>query len=218
MTYYGQFHPPVDQFLHERYFSNHKNGTCIECGAFDGQLESSCKFFEESMGWKSINIEASPPNFAKLVKNRPNSINLNIALSDVNGTSNFSHVISPEMGENFGNGSLHHLDIHKKDLINHGCKFVDYKVTTITYVELLKNLKTELKLDFNKLDLMVLDVEGFELSVIKGMAGATIIPEIFCIEHGHLGIEAITNALKSANLPYRYDTSLHVNSFYIKNN
>jgi FkbM family methyltransferase len=210
MTFYGQFHPPVDQFLFERYFKNKKDGISLECGAFDGQLESSCKFFEESMNWKAINIEVSPPIFKKLEINRPKSTNLNIALSNKEGISKFVHVISPEVGEIFGNGSLSHLDTHKKQLINEGCKFVDYEVKTTTYKKLIESISIE------KLDLMVLDVEGHELSVIEGMAGSLILPEVLCIEHGHLGIERIKLAL--SKFPYKYDTSLHINSFYTKTN
>ena len=80
MKYYGQpFNGiPTDQFLHERYFQNKQNGFFIECGAADGFNLSNCKFFEESMGWRGINIEASPVKYAKLIKNRPNSfLNLN---------------------------------------------------------------------------------------------------------------------------------------------
>jgi FkbM family methyltransferase len=210
MRFYGQFQPPVDQFLLERYFKDKKDGIALECGAFDGQLESSCKFFEESMDWRVINIEASPPIFKNLIINRPKSTNFNLALSNKEGTAKFAHVISPEMGENFGNGSLSHLEIHKKSLINEGCKFVDYEVKTITYKKLIES--TSIK----KLNLMVLDVEGHELSVIEGMIGAAVLPEIFCIEHGHLGVEKIKLAL--SKLPYKYDTSLHINSFYIKTN
>lgn len=210
IRFYGQFQPPVDQFIFERYFKEKRDGISIECGAFDGQLECSCKFFEESMGWTSINIEASPPVYRNLIKNRPNSKNYNVALSNLAGSAKFTHVISPDMGENFGNGSLSHLDVHKNALIREGCKFIDYDVKTITYKQLIE--MTEIK----KLDLMVLDVEGHELSVIEGMIGAIVLPDIFCIEHGHLGVEKIKLALTMAKLPYKYDTSLHVNSFFIK--
>jgi FkbM family methyltransferase len=206
MTFYGQFNPPVDKFLYERYFLNKKNGIAIECGAFDGQIESSCKFFEETMGWKVINIEASPPNYKKLIINRPNSINLDVALSDSIGITKFTHVISPECGENFGNGSILHSDVHKKQLINDGCKFVNYEVKTTTYTEMIKTV------GLTELDLMVLDVEGYEGTVIKGMIGCPVLPKILCIEHGHLGIEK-TKELVS-KLPYIYDTSLVINSYY----
>jgi hypothetical protein len=36
--FYGQFDPPVDRFLFERYFAGSKRpGVFIECGAFDGE-------------------------------------------------------------------------------------------------------------------------------------------------------------------------------------
>ena len=80
MKYYGQIFNgvPVDRFLHEKYFYNKPNGFFIECGAADGFNLSSCKFFEEFMGWKGVNVEASPAKYAKLIQNRPNSfLNLN---------------------------------------------------------------------------------------------------------------------------------------------
>jgi hypothetical protein len=42
--YYGQFDPPLDRVLHERYFLGRRRGVFVECGAFDGHLECSCKF------------------------------------------------------------------------------------------------------------------------------------------------------------------------------
>ena len=58
--FYGQFDPPVDRFLFERFFAGSKRpGVFIECGAFDGETESSCKFFEESLGWWGTGIRTA---------------------------------------------------------------------------------------------------------------------------------------------------------------
>lgn len=46
--YYGQFNPPVDKILHDKYFNNKFNGISIEAGAFDGKTENCTKFFEEN--------------------------------------------------------------------------------------------------------------------------------------------------------------------------
>jgi len=40
--YYGQFNPPVDKILHEKYFPNKLNGISIEAGALDGII-TMCK-------------------------------------------------------------------------------------------------------------------------------------------------------------------------------
>jgi len=207
MTFYGQWNPPVDKFLYDNYFKGIKNGTCIECGALDGLLESSCKFFEESMGWTCVNVEPVPELYDMLCLNRPDSINICAALSNVQGTAEFTHAIHPSMGKRFGNGSLAHTNQHIKSLINDGCKFEKYEVDLITYDELLKSSKIE------DLDLFVLDVEGHELEVLEGMANSKILPKIFCIEHGHLGRQ-IDKYLRK--LGYKFDKISHNNSFYIK--
>jgi|GEM_PF-4885177 len=71
MKYYGQFHPPLDQLLHERYFGDCRGGVFLECGATDGVMESTCKFVEkfEALGYafevtmhnNSVFVRRDPP-------------------------------------------------------------------------------------------------------------------------------------------------------------
>ena len=89
--FYGQLEQ--DKFIYDRYFKNYSKGISIECGAFDGVMESSTYFFEETLGWVTINIEASPPIFDMLETNRKNSININKGLSDQNDMLIFEHAI-----------------------------------------------------------------------------------------------------------------------------
>lgn len=208
MKFYGQFNPPVDKFIFQRYFKRHQGpGVALECGAFDGQLESSCKFFEETLGWQTVNIEPSPPIFEQLIKNRPLSRNLNLALSDKEGTAVFKQVVHPQFGEQCTNSSLNHLEKHKQQLDKMGCSYKQYEVKTVRYADLVRSI------GLSDLDLMVLDVEGHELAVIEGMVGAPVLPRILCIEHGHLGVRKLRNAMRK--LPYVLDTTSHVNSYYI---
>lgn len=181
MTYYGQF--LLDKYLHENYFKNIMNGIFVECGACDGVLESTCKFFEESLGWNGINIEASPPLFEMLKINRPNSVNINCALSNFNGESVFTHAIHPNLGNRFGNGSLNHTDFHKKMLINDGCSFKEYTVQCKKFVDIFIYPK--------EIDLFVLDVEGGELEALTGILeiDKKYYPKVFCIEHTMVGLD-----------------------------
>src|SRR5688572_6030534 len=116
--YYGQFNPPVDRIIHERYFRDKRNGIAIECGAYDGLVDSCTKFFEENYGWKCINIEPLSNVYEKLVVNRPTSVNLQIALSDNNSVEKFRNYKHPSLGYDWGNGSLNHTQAHKQDLEN----------------------------------------------------------------------------------------------------
>ncbi|MBV8489945.1 MAG: FkbM family methyltransferase [Candidatus Eremiobacteraeota bacterium] len=209
--FYGQFNPPVDRVLYERYFSNSTGqGFFVECGAFDGQLQSSCKFFEESLGWRGINIEASPPIYAQLVRNRPLALNLHCALGATDGEVSFTHVLHPDYGENFGNGSIHHLESHRHELLEQGCTFQEYTgIPLITY----RHLMTMLGLT-RPIALMVLDVEGGELDAIAGMVGSPALPQVLCVEIGHLGRQSLIDAL--APLGYRYDFESFVNAFFVR--
>lgn len=179
----------------------------MECGAFDGVTESSCKYFEESLGWQAINVEASPAIFAQLVKNRPHSLNLNLALSDRCQLTEFVEVKHPGF-ELCTNGSLKHLDEHLEWLRSEQCTFSRSFVQTCTYRELIENLQV------SDIDLMVLDVEGHELAAISGFFGASVLPKVLCVEHGHLGVPKICEAVEP--LGYRFDIQSHVNSYFVR--
>lgn len=205
--FHGQFDPPVDQYLFERFFPTLRGGVSLECGAQDGLADSSCLFFEESRGWRSINVEASPPIFERLRRNRPRSTNLNVALSNRAGTARFTHVASPQYGDNFGNGSLTHTPAHRDALTKEGCRFVEHEVRTVTYPELIAEAGV------TRLDLFVLDVEGHEAQVFESMRQGALLPSVLCVEHGHFGVEKMREMLDG--LPFRFDSSLHVNSYYV---
>lgn len=207
--YYGQFNPPLDQILHERYFHGHTGpGIFVECGAFDGETECTCKFFEESLGWTGVNVEPSPPVFAQLEKNRRSSRNINVALASTNGKATFHGIVHPEFGEQCTNGSLSHHPTHAAYIAEAGWEMRDYEVNTINWSTLVA--KTSLK----KVDLLVLDVEGAELDVVAGMRGAAVLPKVFCVEHGHLGVPAVRKAIEP--LGYHYDGGAEVNSFFVR--
>ena len=213
MKYYGQFNPPVDKILHTTYFPNLLNGISIECGAFDGITESCTKFFEENYQWKTINIEPGPKIFKNLQKNRPNSINLELALSNNEDIKIFRNYNHPQLGYNWGNGSLSHTDDHREQLSKLCGKnnYVELSVKTKTYKQIINEL------NLTHLDLFVLDVEGHEFDVIEGMIGCDVLPDVFVIEHGHQkNSDIIVEKLKCLNASYKLDAIHFVNSFFIK--
>lgn len=208
--YYGQFNPPVDRVLCETFFRDQKEkGVCIECGAFDGVVESCCKFFEETLGWSCINIECVPCLFQRLVINRPLSRNICVALSDSESVATpFTHMIHPSLGNQFGNGSIKHCESHIKSLLDSGCQTQEITVPTTTFAKLVQDLKLE------RIDLFVIDVEGHEMSVIKGMKDAHVLPRVICIEYMHLGLECITKELEP--LGYKFHSVAHNNAHFMK--
>lgn len=206
--YYGQGW--VDKYIHETFFDGYRNGFFIEAGAFDGLVECTCKFFEETMGWKGINVEADSNHFQGLVRNRPNTTNLHLALSspDNSGsTLTFKYPTHPQFGRNIGQGSLSHVESHIKELTDKGYTFVEEKVECISYSELIK------KNGVTKVDLFVLDIEGHELEVIKGMHGS-VIPNVLCVEHGHVGLDNLKKILEPLGL--KFHSQYQWNVFFTK--
>ena len=205
--YYGQFE--LDRVIHETFFKNKRNGFFVECGAFDGLSECTCKFFEDSMGWTGLNIEPVPYAYQKLIINRPNCINENCAISSSNGNGKFINAIHPEMGQHFGNGSLSHTQDHKNDLINQGCRFDVLDVSCTTFYDLY------IKHNLPNIDLFVLDVEGHEVEALIGILNIPVaaLPQVFCIEHCFSGNDRISEILSTQ---YNFHSKHAHNAFFVK--
>lgn len=78
MDSYAQNHE--DEIL-VHFFGGSDRGTFIDVGAHDGRQFSNT-FLLEQCGWHGLCIEPNPVSFQKLVKNRPDSICVNLACID----------------------------------------------------------------------------------------------------------------------------------------
>jgi FkbM family methyltransferase len=208
MRFYGQFNPPVDQLIYQsmQEFDYVPQGIAVEAGAFDGITESNCKFFEESLGWLILNVEPSPPVYRELIKNRPLSININVALADKFGSANFVHAVHPIHGELFGNGSLEHTEIHLNHLQQNRCEFQNFEVPVSTLQAVMEEA------DIFDCDLLSLDVEGGELNVLSGIGSWTVKPAFICVEDGWDSQGEIRQLLEKSE--YQWSRKIHNNSLY----
>ncbi len=50
------------------------NGTYLEMGGLDGKRFSNSYVFHKALDWKGVLVEASPRNYANMIKERPNEI------------------------------------------------------------------------------------------------------------------------------------------------
>lgn len=186
MTYYGQ--AAIDKYLHENYFPNTKSGFFVECGAADGLTESTCKFFEESMGWSGINIEPVPSSYEKLIINRPLSTNYNAALHNEHITKKFVHLQSVKSPDfTFGLGRI--LKENEKFENNEEWNYIEFDVNCRKFSELFKENR--------EIDLFVLDVEGNEIEAMEGILeiDKLFYPKIFCIEVTQINVEKLNSML-----------------------
>ena len=87
MTFYSQ--DRQDYNLESYVFKGYKNGFFVDVGAYDGKSINNTLFFEETHNWTGINIEPLPDKFQLLELYRPKCINLNLAIDENSGETEF---------------------------------------------------------------------------------------------------------------------------------
>jgi FkbM family methyltransferase len=78
-----------DEYLETNIFKGYKNGFYVDVGAHDGVSINNTLYFEKNNNWTGINIEPIKTVFDRLVSNRPNNINLNCAVCNNDGETDF---------------------------------------------------------------------------------------------------------------------------------
>lgn len=160
--YYSQH--DQDKILNENFFKGNKNGVFCDVGAHDGETISNTLFFEESLYWTGLCIEAKPENYVKLNKRRKSN-NVFGAGYNRNGTITFT---SNEGYTNMLSGvteqySNSHIERIKREIEQCGgsSKQIEIPCYTLDSLFDLYNFKT--------IDYLTIDTEGSELQVLQGI-------------------------------------------------
>jgi FkbM family methyltransferase len=139
--------------LLDKLFNQKECGFYIELGGNDGLTQSNTAFFEFYRNWKGILIEPSLKGYNLCVENRPNSICVNKGCVSNNYTGNTAK-------GNFGNNSLM-ASIDGKRQNGFDNSSIEIQVSTLEKILDEVNVKN--------IDLLSLDVEGYELEVLQGL-------------------------------------------------
>jgi len=151
----------------ERYL-NFKNGFFIEAGANDGYTQSNTYYLEKILGWRGILVEGIPSLYNKCKTIRKKSSVYNYALVAKNFSDSYVEMHYANL-MSVVEGSLK----NSKSQINHiekGLKLQDIKQTYAIKVpaKTLESILDEFS-DLPKIDFFSLDVEGYEVNVLKGL-------------------------------------------------
>ncbi len=188
--------------LNSRYFHNKRGGFFIEAGASDGLTHSICAWFEQGLEWTGINIEPHSVYFEKLVRNRPNSININCALSDREITT---ELVSPIENDKIIYGHSTISTTVKNRWEGEVTKSI---VKTKTYSSIIEEYKVE------DVDLFVLDVEGAEISVLNDFYNCDVLPHVVAVETNKIDKEFILDIL--GPMGYKLDYNDKYDSYFVR--
>jgi len=143
-----------DVMLH-RALKDVGQGFYIDVGAYDPIIDSVTKAFYDA-GWRGINIEPVSEWHEKLQQDRPEDINLQLAVGERKGDINFYEVV--------GTG-LSTMDeaIANRHAQEQGFELKKYKVPVVRLTTICKQYAQ------SDIHFLKIDAEGAELSILQGL-------------------------------------------------
>ena len=78
-----------DEYLETHIFKGYKNGFFMDIGSHDGKSLNNTLYFEENNNWTGVNVEPMKKAYNDLLVNRPNCININCAVYNNDGNTEF---------------------------------------------------------------------------------------------------------------------------------
>lgn len=186
---YPPSYKDINKIVTEKYL-NYNSGFFIEVGGADGYTQSNTWHLEKYKNWTGILVEPNPDAAAKCRDNRPLSDVFNYALvgtdyaeDEIKMFRRFWYNGDPGLTSSAFDSTIN-------DLPNWKAYNNEFSIPAITLDSILENYG----LDKKKIDFFSLDVEGYELEVLKGLTLKRFCPKVILIEW-HLDIKDVKKLL-----------------------
>ena len=193
-----------DVILH-RIFAKRPPGFYVDVGAAHPTFENDTKMLYD-LGWHGINIEPNPAFFEVLAAERPRDRNYCAALSDRVGTVTYYDVVGT------GLSTCDRKLAERAREEDH--EIVERRIAATTLAAILDEVKPA------SIELLKIDVEGFEEQVLAGNDWTKYRPSVILVEATYPESAkrrptAIRADLEKRNYRWRYFDGL--NDFYVSN-
>lgn len=190
----------------QRIFHGKKNGFYVDIGSFHPVKYSNTYMLHRLFGWKGINIDASSESIELFKQSRPDDINIHSAVGSREGQMNLIKFKHPARNT-----------LSKKNLkrqLNRG----DTEVVGHERVEVkrLSKILNEYVPENTKIDLLDVDVEGYDLDVLKTNDWNRFRPKVILIEDYEYSSGQTTKVSKYlTSLSYSLNSHVFDTSIYI---
>jgi len=170
-----------DKFLETFVFKGHKNGFYVDVGAHDGVSFNNTYYFEKQNNWNGINVEPIKTVFDKLVSNRPNNNNINCAVCNNDGETEFV----------CNTGYTEMISGIKDTFDLRHWKRLDYENEKMNgSTEIIRVNTKKLETIFNEnnvthVNYLSIDVEGAEFEVIKSINFDKVFIDVIGFENNY---------------------------------
>jgi len=162
------------EYLKEQYFQNVNNGIIVEVGAAKPDFLSQSKSFKD-IGWRTICIEPNP-SFAQLHREIGNEI-YEYACSYEDKDDVDFYVV--DFGNDISFESFSSLGLEKLSSTSEFDKKPEPSIIKVNVRKLDSILKTA---QVSKIDCLIVDVEGWELEVMRGFSINEYEPKVVVLE------------------------------------
>ncbi|GLI71351.1 hypothetical protein VaNZ11_016519 [Volvox africanus] len=173
---YSRSQDHEDLYLYQNYLCGLQNGTFLELGALDGERYSNTYMFEYKLGWRGVLIEGNPLSYESLWKKRPNAVTIHSAVCAAYQTLHY--VLKPERPQVAG--ILEFMGDSFKEMFHPNWQ--SYTEAEAPSVPCYPFSALVSLAGIRHVDVMFLDVEGGEMSVLQSVAFGEFKADVMVIE------------------------------------
>lgn len=168
---YNSFAQEGEDIILANLFEGKKDGFFIDIGAYH-PLRYSNTAMLYNLGWRGINIDPSPGVKELFDECRPEDLSIEVAVGEASGKANLFI---------FGEGAFNTMNPNRAGYLNTETRFKSQEEKTVE-IKRLDEILTEHYRD-KPIDFMSIDVEGYEMAVVKSNDWQKFRPRILLVEN-----------------------------------